>query len=106
MLRNIAACLSIAFAALRTEHRLPRLEILEHASKVPNTASFSRLGNQSFHDIIHIADQDSTYKCFGGSSNTQSDATDTRTTLPKAGRDVNTSADRAVGLGVSEEVGE
>ena len=40
MLQNIAACLSIAFAALRTEHCLPRLEMLEHAFKVPNTASF------------------------------------------------------------------
>jgi len=29
MFRNIAACLSIAFAALRTKHRLPRLEMLE-----------------------------------------------------------------------------
>ena len=100
MLRNIAAYLSISFAALRTEHRLPRLEMLEHTFKVLNIASLSRPGNQSFHDIIHIANQNSTYKCFRGSSNTQSDALDTRTTLPKAGRDVDTSADRAVGVGV------
>lgn len=59
-----------------------------------------------FRDIIHIANQDGAYKCFRESSNTQSDATDTRALLPKAGRDVDTLADRAVGVGVSEEVGE
>lgn len=42
MLRNMAAYLSIALAVLRTEHRLPRLEMLEQAFKAPGTALLNK----------------------------------------------------------------
>ncbi|OCL14099.1 hypothetical protein AOQ84DRAFT_222864 [Glonium stellatum] len=82
MLRNMAAYLSIALAVLRTEHRLPRLEMLEQAFKAPGTALLNKPG--FFND----------------------DSKGARAPLSKGWRDVTPPAHRALGVGVSEETGD